>query len=59
MNVNIDKVALATFSYFNTGMKSSESKTKCFYHGFVLGLMVELGDRYVLNLEQRKWVWQV
>lgn len=63
MNVYMNRVALATFSYFDTGKSPSgaeperfstgKATTKgltepnpsvCFYHGFVLGLMVELSD---------------
>lgn len=49
MNVYMNKVALATFSYFDTGKSPSEEAPERFYHGFVLGLMVELADRYVLT----------
>ena len=46
MNSYMNKVALATFSYFDTGKAPSESEPDKFYHGFVLGLMVELSERY-------------
>ena len=36
------------FSYFDTG-KNPYSEPERFYHGFVLGLMVELSDRYILT----------
>lgn len=68
MNRYMNKVALDTFSYFDTGNRPSgeeperfhavEAITKnlnepnssvCFYHGFVLGLMVDLQGRYVLT----------
>ncbi len=49
MNVYMNEVAMATFSYFDTGNKLSREKPERFYHGFVLGLMVELADRYVLT----------
>lgn len=49
MNYYMNKVALTTFSYFDTGKQSSESEPERFYHGFVVGLMVELADRYVLR----------
>ena len=50
MNVYMNRVALATFSNFDTGNKSSESaEPERFYHGFLLGLMVELADRYVIT----------
>lgn len=47
MNHYMNKVALQTFSYFDAGNKPShEMEPKKFYHGFVLGLMVELNDKY-------------
>ena len=47
MNRFMNKVALATFSFFDTGRKpSEEAEPERFYHGFVLGLMVELAGRY-------------
>ncbi|XCP86130.1 AAA family ATPase [Roseburia hominis] len=50
MNGYMNRVALATISYFDTGKKPSEaSEPEKFYHGFVLGLMVELADRYVIT----------
>lgn len=45
MNVYMNRVAFNTFSYFDTG----ESEPERFYHGFVLGLMVELSDHYILT----------
>ncbi len=74
MNVYMNKVAMATFSFFrggnepkssllefgdcpranslfvgfDSGKRPSEAaEPERFYHGFVLGLMVELSDRYV------------
>lgn len=49
MNIYMNKVALQTFSYFDTGKNPSEEEPERFYHGFVLGLMVELADRYVIT----------
>jgi len=50
MNTYMNKVALATFSFFDSGKEpSEESEPERFYHGFVLGLMVELVDRYVIT----------
>ncbi len=78
MNYYMNKVALATFSYFDTGSRPSEAyepeklascydckgvangsslnnssnlyamteQSSRFYHGFVLGLIVELSDKY-------------
>ena len=50
MNRYMNKVALNTFSYFDTGSNpSSESEPEKFYHGFVLGLMVDRARDYVLR----------
>lgn len=47
MNRYMNRIALETFSYFDTGNKPSEkSEPERFYHGFVLGLMVELQGEY-------------
>lgn len=47
MNRYMNRVAMATFSFFDSGKKpSAESEPERFYHGFVLGLIVELEDRY-------------
>ena len=50
MNAYMNRVALATFSYFDSGKNPSmETQPERFYHGFVLGLAVELADRYVIT----------
>lgn len=50
MNVYMNKVALTTFSYFDSGKKpSEETEPERFYHGFVLGLLVELTDQYIVT----------
>ncbi len=47
MNVYMNQTALATFSSFDIGNKPSETaEPERFYHGFVLGLIVDLADRY-------------
>ena len=47
MNLYMNDVALATFSSFDTGNSPSKRKQpERFYHGFVLGLLVELRERY-------------
>lgn len=47
MNQYMNKVALTTFSYFDTGKHPSETaEPERFYHGFVLGLIVDLAGRY-------------
>ena len=50
MNTYMNRVSLATFSSFDTGKKSSiQTEPERFYHGFVLGLMVDLSDRYIIT----------
>ena len=50
MNRYMNRVALATFSSFDTGNRPSEyAEPERFYHGFVLGLMVDLADRYAVT----------
>lgn len=47
MNTFMNKVALHTFSYFDTGNRPSEAThPERFYHGFVLGMIVNLSDKY-------------
>lgn len=49
MNTYMNRVALNTFSSFDTGNHPSEyTEPERFYHGFVLGLMVDLADRYTI-----------
>ncbi|MCI8356025.1 MAG: AAA family ATPase [Lachnospiraceae bacterium] len=57
MNAYMNRVALATFSFFDSGKSPSrEAQPERFYHGFVLGLSVELADRYAItsNRDERK-----
>ena len=50
MNAYMNRVALATFSYFDSGRNPSmETPPERFCHGFVLGLAVELADRYIIT----------
>ena len=50
MNYFMNKIALATFSYFDVGGQGSGlEETERFYHGFVLGLMAEQTDNYILK----------
>lgn len=46
MNEYMNRVSLNTFSYFDTGRRPSGEEPERFYHGFVLGLMVDMQDRY-------------
>ena len=50
MNIYMNEVALETFSYFDTGKRiSKKTEPERFYHGFVLGLLTELVEEYVLT----------
>jgi hypothetical protein len=50
MNDYMNQVALNTFSYFDTGSKQGKTEEpERFYHGFVLGLMVDLRDKYIIT----------
>lgn len=50
MNRYMNEVALDTFSSFDTGNRpSKKAEPERFYHGFVLGLMVELSGRYSIT----------
>ena len=50
MNHYMNKVALNTFSYFDAGKKPSKHKEpERFYHGFVLGLLVDRADQYMVK----------
>ena len=50
MNEYMNKVALQTFSFFDAGASHGAlAEPERFYHGFVLGLMVDLKHRYVIT----------
>lgn len=49
MNVYMNRVALNIFSYFDTGNRPSGQEPERFYHGFVLGLMVDLQRDYIVT----------
>lgn len=50
MNLYMNRVAAVTFSFFDTGRKASlRGQPERFYHGFILGLIVELEDRYQIT----------
>ena len=50
MNEYMNDVALNTFSLFDAGKKVSEKRApENFYHGFVLGLMVDQVDNYIIT----------
>ncbi len=49
MNDYMNRVALQTFSMFDTGGKLSPEEPERFYHGFVLGLVADLSSRYAIT----------
>ena len=49
MNYYMNRVALQTFSYFDTGKEASYDAPERFYHGFVLGLIADMGEEYVIT----------
>ncbi len=49
MNLYMNEVALQTFSYFDGGKRPSKKNPERFYHGFVLGLIVELREEYIIT----------
>lgn len=49
MNQYMNQVSKTMFSYFDTGKRVSDAEPERFYHGFVLGLMVELDGRYKIR----------
>ena len=50
MNEYMNEVVLNTFSSFDTGKKKSDKKVpENFFHGFVLGLMVDQTENYILT----------
>ncbi len=49
MNEYMNKIAMNSFSFFDVGGKTPDSgQPESFYHGFVLGLVVELDAQYVV-----------
>ena len=47
MNFYMNKLTMATFSYFDVGSgNASSQEPEKFYHGFVLGLMAQMSEHY-------------
>ena len=46
MNAYMNEVTMSVFSSFDTGTRPSRNAPERFYHGFVLGLIVDLQNRY-------------
>ena len=49
MNEYMNLVAEQVFSSFDTGKSPSQKHPERFYHGFVLGLIVELSEKYMIT----------
>ena len=49
MNKYMRNITLQTFSYFDTGKGVIGDEPERFYHGFVLGLLVDLREDYVIT----------
>ena len=49
MNAYMNKVTLKTISYFDTGNTPSDEEPERFFHGFVLGLMVDQTENYIIT----------
>ena len=49
MNDYMNRISLQMFSYFDTGNRPNSEEPERFYHGFVLGLMVDLGKDYIIT----------
>ena len=49
MNYYMQRVTIETFSYFDTGKGKFGDEPERFYHGFVLGLLVDLRREYVIT----------
>ncbi|MBR5578731.1 MAG: AAA family ATPase [Lachnospiraceae bacterium] len=49
MNAYMQRISLQIFSYFDAGKSPWGAEPEKFYHGFVLGLLVELEEEYRLT----------
>ena len=49
MNAYMNRITMEVFSYFDTGKRASGAEPERFYHGFVLGLISELYQNYVVT----------
>ena len=49
MNEYMNRVTRGVISYFDTGKTPSDEEPERFYHGLVLGLMVDQVDNYILS----------
>ncbi len=49
MNIYMEKVTKNTMSYFDTGKRPSDEEPEKFYHGLVLGLMIDQIENYIIK----------
>lgn len=49
MNEYMSRIALQIFSYFDTGSGIEGKEAEKFYHGFVLGLIIDLTKDYIIT----------
>ena len=49
MNAYMNKVTLKTISYFDSGNSPSDEEPERFFHGLVLGLMVDQTENYIIT----------
>ena len=49
MNIYMNQITSRIISYFDSGNSPSVNEPERFYHGLVLGLLVELRDRYTVK----------
>ena len=49
MNEYMIKLTKNVFSYFDTGKRETGLEPERFYHGFILGLLIELDNEYILT----------
>ena len=49
MNIYMEKVTKNIMSYFDTGKRPSDEETEKFYHGLVLGLMIDQIENYIIK----------
>ena len=49
MNAYMNKVTLKKISYFDTGNTPSDEEPERFFHGFVLGLIVDQTENYIIT----------
>ena len=49
MNYHMSRLTMQLFSYFDTGKGLFGAEPERFYHGFMLGLLVELEHRYIIT----------